>query len=72
MRREFSAETVMKLVGYTTIGVTEYYNKQIIDESRTWFTGSRQGSGKTLNVTNLLVLKGGVWLIILEHDQYEL
>jgi integrase len=33
MRRVLPAETVMKLVGHTTVGMTEYYNKRIIDES---------------------------------------
>jgi integrase len=40
MRRELPAETVMKLVGHTTIGMTEYYNKRIIDESLAGLTGA--------------------------------
>jgi integrase len=33
MRRELSADTVMKLAGHTTVGMTEYYNKKVIDTS---------------------------------------
>jgi integrase len=40
MRRELPAETVMKLVGHTTIGMTEYYNKRIIDESLAGLAGA--------------------------------
>jgi hypothetical protein len=35
----------MKLVGHTTIGMTEYYNKQVIDESLAGSTGV-DGSGE--------------------------
>jgi hypothetical protein len=40
MRRELPAETVMKLVGHTTIGMTEYYNKRVIDESLSGLAGA--------------------------------
>jgi integrase len=40
MRRELPAETVMKLVGHTTIGMTKYYNKHVIDESLSGLTGA--------------------------------
>jgi integrase len=40
MRRELPAETVMKLVGHTTIGMTEYYNKRVIDESLAGLAGA--------------------------------
>jgi integrase len=40
MRRELPVETVMKLVGHTTAGMTEYYNKRIIDESLAGLTGA--------------------------------
>jgi integrase len=33
MRRELPADTVMKLAGHTTVGMTEYYNKKVIDAS---------------------------------------
>jgi integrase len=33
MRRELPADTVMKLAGHTTVGMTEYYNKKVIDTS---------------------------------------
>jgi integrase len=33
MRRELSADMVMKLAGHTTVGMTEYYNKKVIDTS---------------------------------------
>jgi integrase len=33
MRRELSADTVMKLAGHTSVGMTEYYNKKVIDIS---------------------------------------
>jgi integrase len=37
MWQELPTETVMKLVGHTTVGMTEYYNKHIIDESLAGF-----------------------------------
>jgi integrase len=40
MRRELPAETVMKLVCHTTIGMTEYYNKRLIDETLSGLTGA--------------------------------
>jgi integrase len=40
MRREPPAETVMKLVGHTTIGMTEYYNKRLIDETLSGLAGA--------------------------------
>jgi integrase len=40
MRRELPAETVMKLVGHTTIGMTEYYNKRVLDESLAGLMGA--------------------------------
>jgi integrase len=33
MRRELPADTVMKLAGHTSVGMTEYYNKKVIDTS---------------------------------------
>jgi integrase len=48
MRRELPAETVMKLVGHTTIGMTEYYNKRIIDESLAGLTGADTAVAKLL------------------------
>jgi integrase len=33
MRRELPADMVMKLAGHTTVGMTEYYNKKVIDAS---------------------------------------
>jgi integrase len=33
MRRELPADIVMKLAGHTTVGMTEYYNKKVIDTS---------------------------------------
>jgi integrase len=33
MRRELPADVVMKLAGHTTVGMTEYYNKKVIDTS---------------------------------------
>jgi calcineurin-like phosphoesterase family protein/integrase len=40
MRRELPVETVMKLVGHTTTGMTEYYNKRVLDESLAGLTGA--------------------------------
>jgi integrase len=40
MRRELPAEIVMKLVGHTTVGQTEYYNKRVIDESLAGLIGA--------------------------------
>jgi integrase len=48
MRRELPAETVMKLVGHTTIGMTEYYNKRVIDESLAGLTGADTAVQKIL------------------------
>jgi integrase len=48
MRWELPAETVMKLVGHTTIGMTEYYNKRIIDESLAGLTGADTAVAKLL------------------------
>jgi integrase len=48
MRRELPAETVMKLVGHTTIGMTEYYNKRVIDESLAGITGADAAVQKLL------------------------
>jgi integrase len=48
MRRELPAETVMKLVGHTTIGMTEYYNKRVIDESLADITGADTAVQKLL------------------------
>jgi hypothetical protein len=48
MRRELPAETVMKLVGHTTVGITEYYNKRIIDESLSGLTGADTAVQKLL------------------------
>jgi integrase len=48
MRRELPAETVMKLVGHTTIGMTEYYNKRIIDESLSTLAGADTAVQKLL------------------------
>jgi integrase len=48
MRRELPAETVMKLVGHTTIGMTEYYNKRIIDESLSGLEGADTAVAKLL------------------------
>jgi integrase len=48
MRRELPAETVMKLVGHTTIGMTEYYNKRIIDESLSGLAGADTAVAKLL------------------------
>jgi hypothetical protein len=48
MRRELPAETVMKLVGHTTIGMTEYYNKRIIDESPAGLSGADTAVQKLL------------------------
>jgi integrase len=48
MRRELPAETVMKLVGHTTVGMTEYYNKRIIDESLSGLTGADTAVQKLL------------------------
>jgi integrase len=33
IRRELSADIVMKLAGHTTVGMTEYYNKKVIGTS---------------------------------------
>jgi integrase len=51
MRRELPAETVMKLVGHTTIGMTEYYNKRVIDESLAGLTGADTAVQKLLTKT---------------------
>jgi integrase len=48
VRREVPAETVMKLVGHTTIGMTEYYNKRIIDESLAGLPGADMAIQKLL------------------------
>jgi integrase len=48
MRRELPAETVMKLVGHTTIGMTEYYNKRVIDESLADISGADTAVQKLL------------------------
>jgi integrase len=48
MRRELPAETVMKLVGHTTVGMTEYYNKRIIDESLSGLAGADTAVQKIL------------------------
>jgi integrase len=48
MRRELPAETVMKLVGHTTVGMTEYYNKRVIDESLAGLTGADTAVQKIL------------------------
>jgi hypothetical protein len=48
MRRELPAEIVMKLVGHTTVGMTEYYNKRIIDESLAGLTGADTAVQKLL------------------------
>jgi hypothetical protein len=48
MRRELPAETVMKLVGHTTIGMTDYYNKRIIDESLAGLSGADAAVEKLL------------------------
>jgi integrase len=48
MRRELPAETVMKLVGHTTVGMTEYYNKRIIDESLSGLAGADTAVQKLL------------------------
>jgi integrase len=48
MRRELPAETVMKLVGHTTAGMTEYYNERIIDESLSGLTGADTAVQKLL------------------------
>jgi integrase len=48
MRRELPAKTVMKLVGHTTIGMTEYYNKRVIDESLSGLTGADTAVQKIL------------------------
>jgi integrase len=48
MRRELPAETVMKLVGHTTVGMTEYYNKRLIDESLAGLPGADTAVAKLL------------------------
>jgi integrase len=48
MRRELPAETVMKLVGHTTIGMTEYYNKRVIDEPLSGLAGAGTAVAKLL------------------------
>jgi integrase len=48
MQRELPAETVMKLVGHTTIGMTEYYNKRVIDESLSSLAGADTAVAKLL------------------------
>jgi integrase len=48
MRRELPAETVMKLVGHTTVGMTEYYNKRLIDESLSGLAGADTAVQKIL------------------------
>jgi integrase len=40
MWRELPAETVMKLAGHVTVGMTEYYNKRIIDKSMSGLAGA--------------------------------
>jgi integrase len=48
MRRELPAVTVMKLVGHTTIGMTEYYNKRIIDETLSGLAGADTAVAKLI------------------------
>jgi integrase len=48
MRRELPAETVMKLVGHTTIGMTEYYNKRVIDETLSGLAGADTAVAKLI------------------------
>jgi integrase len=48
MRRELPAETVMKLVGHTTIGMTEYYNKRLIDETLSGLAGADTAVAKLI------------------------
>jgi integrase len=48
MRRELPAETVMKLVGHTTIGMTEYYNKRLIDETLSGLAGADTAIAKLI------------------------
>jgi integrase len=48
MRRELPAETVMKLVGHTTVGMTEYYNKRVIDETLSGLAGADTAVAKLI------------------------
>jgi integrase len=48
MRRELPAGTVMKLAGHTTIGMTGYYNKRLIDESLAGLDGADAAVQKLL------------------------
>jgi integrase len=48
MRRELPAETVMKLVGHTTVGMTEYYNKRLIDETLSGLAGADTAVAKLI------------------------
>jgi integrase len=46
MRRELPDTTVMKLVGHTVIGMTEFYNRRGIDESLAGLAGTAQAAEK--------------------------
>jgi integrase len=49
MRRELSADIVMKLVGHTTVGQTDYYNKKIIDASLKQLIGADSAVANLFN-----------------------